>query len=425
MPSESPIPIATIDEGQIVLQTIEEETGVKPAILYVDFVPRTLTLPHDFNALETSTTGDIANHLDRFIEPTLRVIPEPSPDDILELLLVTSSGSPIRVTVPGVTRQQVQDMADSMRQQITNRLSRREQYLPPSQQLYTWLISPILADLEEQEVANLVFIMTAGLRSLPVAALHDGNQFLVEQYSIGLMPSLSLTDTRYVDIRNTSVLAMGASEFTDQLPLPGVPLEVQGITEELWRGQTFLNEAFTSDNLRFQRSQTPYGIVHLATHGEFKPGNLANSYIQLWDRQLSLSDIRQLGLDSPAAELLVLSACRTALGDETAELGFAGSAVQAGVKSVLASLWYVSDRATLVFMREFYTQLRTAPIKSHALQAAQQAMLRGDWRVEQGQLVDREGDRLMLPPSLIFDGSGDDLSHPFYWAAFTMVGNPW
>ncbi|TVQ22448.1 MAG: CHAT domain-containing protein [Leptolyngbya sp. DLM2.Bin15] len=417
--------VATLNEGQIALQSIEEDAGIKPAILYVDFVPPTSTLPHDFNSLETAASGDVADHLDRFMDAPLRVVSESSPDDILELLLVTSSGNPIRVTVSGVTRQQVQDAANSMRLQVTNPRSRPENYLPPSQQLYTWLISPILADLQEQEVENLVFVMTTGLRSLPVAALHDGNQFLVEQYSIGLMPSLSLTDTRYVDIRNTSVLAMGASEFTDQLPLPAVPFEVQGITAELWRGQTFLNEAFTLGNLRFQRSQTPYGIVHLATHGEFKPGSLANSYIQLWDQRLSLSDIRQLGLDSPATELLVLSACRTALGDETAELGFAGSAVQAGVKSVLASLWYVSDRATLVFMREFYTQLRTAPVKSHALQAAQQAMLRGDWRVEQGQLVDRNGDRLILPSSLVFEGSGDNLSHPFYWAAFTMVGNPW
>ncbi|MBF2090089.1 MAG: CHAT domain-containing protein [Synechococcales cyanobacterium K44_A2020_017] len=417
--------VATLNEGQTALQSIEEEAGVKPAILYVDFVPQTSTLPHDFNSLETAVSGDVADHLDRFIDAPLRVTSESSPDDILELLLVTSSGNPIRVAVPGVTRKQVQDAADSMRLEITNPRSRPQDYLPPSQQLYTWLITPILADLQEQEVENLVFVMTAGLRSLPVAALHDGNQFLVETYSLGLMPSLSLTDTRYVDIRNMSVLAMGASEFTNQVPLPAVPFEVQGITAELWRGQTFLNEAFTLDNLRFQRSQTPYGIVHLATHGEFKPGNLANSYIQLWDRQLSLSDIRQLGLDSPATELLVLSACRTALGDETAELGFAGSAVQAGVKSVLASLWYVSDRATLAFMREFYTQLRMAPVKSHALQAAQQAMLRGDWQVEQGQLVDRNGDRLILPPSLVFDGSGNDLSHPFYWAAFTMVGNPW
>jgi len=414
-----------LDEGQIILQTIERETGIKPAIIYVDFIPATINRPNDFSAIETSASVNVARHLDRTVqsENVLTTV-EPSPDDILELLLVLESGDPIRVRLPNVTRQQVIDEANEFRRHVTDRRSRPGQYLPPAQQLYSWIITPLLPDLLEQEVENLVFIMAEGLRSLPVAALHDGNQYLIEQFSAGLMPSLSLTDTRYNDVRNSEVLAMGASEFENQAPLPGVPVEINVIADDLWQGTAFLNEAFTSENLRSLREQTPYGIVHLATHGEFRPGDLSNSYIQLWDRQLSLDDIRELGLDTPPAELLVLSACRTALGDVEAELGFAGSAVQAGVKSVLASLWYVSDRATLAFMREFYRNLRSAPIKASAVQLTQIDMISGNIRIENGVLVNAAGDRTILPSSLIFSGE-DNLSHPFFWAAFTLVGNPW
>lgn len=217
---------------------------------------------------------------------------------------------------------------------------------------------------------------------------------------------------------------MGASEFEDQSPLPAVPLEVDTITGSLWSGVSFLNSGFTLDNLRFQRQQRPFGIVHLATHGDFRSGDPSNSYIQFWNEKLELDRIRQLRLNDPPAELLVLSACRTALGDESAELGFAGLANQLGVKSVLASLWYVSDEGTLGLMTEFYSQLRVAPIKADALRQAQIAMLRGQVRLENGELVESDNDRVPLPSSLAALGDRD-LSHPFYWSAFTMIGNPW
>jgi CHAT domain-containing protein len=209
--------------------------------------------------------------------------------------------------------------------------------------------------------------MDKDLRSIPLAALHSGQEFLVEKYSISLMPSLSLTDSHYRDIKDSQVMAMGVSQFTDQKPLPAVPVELSVITEQLWKGKSFLNQAFTLENLRLQRQQQRFGIVHLATHAEFEPGAADNSYLQLWDTKLRLKQLQQLDWGEPPVDLLVLSACRTAIGNEQAELGFAGLAVQAGVKSALASLWYVSDEGTLALMSEFYQQLRIAPIKSEAL----------------------------------------------------------
>jgi CHAT domain-containing protein len=217
---------------------------------------------------------------------------------------------------------------------------------------------------------------------------------------------------------------MGASKFQQLPPLPAVPVELNTITQQVWRGKSFLNEGFTLNNLKSQRQQ--YKIIHLATHADFQPGNASNSYIQLWDSQLTINQLRLLGLyQPPQVELLILSACRTAFGDRDAELGFAGLAVQAGVKSALASFWYVDDGGTLALMTEFYQRLSQPDVttKAEALRRAQIAMLRGELRLEQGEL---RGPGLQgsipLPPEL---QQNQDFSHPYYWAAFTMIGSPW
>jgi CHAT domain-containing protein len=237
-----------------------------------------------------------------------------------------------------------------------------------------------------------------------------------------MMPSLSLTDTRYVDIKKAQVLAMGSSKFSTLEPLPSVPFEINAISK-LWRVQAFLNEKFTLENLKSQRRQQPFGIIHLATHAEFRPGALKNSYIQLSDTKLQIDQIRQLGWNNPPVELLVLSACRTALGDEDAELGFAGLAVKSGVKSAVASLWYVSDDGTLALMSQFYEQLKKAPIKSEALRQTQLAMLRGEVFIKNG-VVETGSSKNTTSLSSNF-GINKKLSHPYYWAAFTLIGNPW
>lgn len=217
----------------------------------------------------------------------------------------------------------------------------------------------------------------SGLRSLPFAALHDGKQFLVEKYSIGIIPSLNLTDTRYRPLKNSQILAMGASVFERLNPLPAVPVEVGAIVQAPWKGRSFLNQDFTLDKLKSQRQGQTYNIVHLATHGKFQPGDPSSSYIQMWNQRLGLDQLRQLQLDLPTVELLTLSVCETALGDENAELGFAGLAVAAGVKTSMASLWEVSDVGTLSLMTEFYRQLNRTTIKAEALRQVQIAMLKG------------------------------------------------
>ncbi|NER97469.1 MAG: CHAT domain-containing protein [Symploca sp. SIO1B1] len=386
-------PVKTLTEAQATLRKNEEITGMKSALIYALFKQQSDTLNQTSQA-----------------------------SDELELLLVTASGEIIRSQMPGVTKAELTRVARQFHKAVTGSAS-DDKYLPPAQQLYQWLVAPLESDLAAKDIDHLAFIMDAGLRSLPIAALHDGKGFIVEKYSVSLMPSFSLTDTRYVDVRETNLLAMGAAQFPDQKPLPAVPIELKVIADQVWQGKSVLNEGFTIENLQQLRNQKPFGIIHFATHGEFLPGRPGNSYIHFWDRKLGLDQLRQLKLNQPTVELLVLSACRTALGDQEAEFGFAGLAVLAGVKSAIGSLWYVSDEGTLGLMKTFYEQLQVAPVKAQALQEAQLSMIRGEVKLTEGQLISNKGS-IPLPPQLIKLGD-KDLSHPFYWSAFTLVGSPW
>ncbi|KOR35841.1 hypothetical protein AM228_15950 [Planktothricoides sp. SR001] len=381
----------TLAEAQNIIQQIESETGVKPALVYVCF---------GF----TSRSGI-------------------SDNDPLELILVTANGHPIKKSL-SATRGEVIATANNFIDYITSpRYRRQKKYLPAGQQLYQWLIAPLKEELDLQQIENIAFIMDQGLRALPVAAIHDGEHFLVEKYSLGLMPSLSLTDTRYQNIQNASVLGMGSSEFSDLNSLPAVPAELQTITQQIRHGDSFMNQEFTLNNIQAQYADKQYPIVHMATHGEFEPGEISNSYIQLWDQKLHLDDIRQLGFTNPPVELLVLSACRTAVGSPEAELGFAGLALQAGVKTAIASLWYVSDEGTFGLMTEFYNQLSSAPIKAEAMRQAQLSMINGNVEVVDGQL---RGSRDTYPlPEALQNAENQKLTHPYYWSAFTLIGSPW
>lgn len=342
----------------------------------------------------------------------------------LDVVAIFPDGKPVHKRIPQANNQALQPKVKEFRQTLTvPRFRSNTRYLPVSQQIYQWAIAPIEADLKAQKIDTLMFCVGVGLRTLPLAALHDGRQFLVEKYSIGRIPAFKLTDTLYANIKNAPTLAMGASEFRNQNPLPAVPVELSVITQTQRQSRAFLNQAFTLANLQNQLRQQPFRIIHLATHANFQSGAPSNSYVQFWNTRLQLNQIRRLGWYRVPVELLVLSACETAIGDPEAELGFAGLAVQAGVKSALASLWFVSDEGTLALMSEFYRDLRTAPIKAEALRQAQIAMLKGQVRLENGQLRTSTGN-IKLPPELA-QVSNRSLSHPYYWSAFTIVGSPW
>ncbi len=378
---ELPQRTLSVLEMQGILKTRSEATGINSAIIYA------------------------------FVRP-----------DQLDLLLVPPVGQPITYTVP-VNQIELLETVQSLRLEIGDPVRRQTvSYRPDAEQLYQWLIAPLKADLKRFDIRSLVFSLDAGLRAVPMAALYDGNQFLIEQYNLSLVPSLSLTQTHYTNLQRSSVLAMGIADFQTQSDLPAVPAELAAIATASARSTTLFNDQVTLANWQ-QTQQNPVDIVHLATHAEFQAGHRENSYIQLWDQPLTLEAIEVIPWAQQRVNLLVLSACRTAFGSEEAEFGFAGLAVKTGVNSALASIWYANDLATLALMQGFYQQLTQMPTKAEALRQAQLALLNRNTVLQNGRLISETGS-IELPPELSRFGDRT-LSHPYYWSGFTLIGSPW
>jgi filamentous hemagglutinin family protein len=406
-----PVKRLSLEEIQQQLREIRDATGVNVASIYGLFATSALT-----SIPEISTGVEVEPE-----ETGLMRSRDPNPSDRLELLLILPEGNPIRKST-NATRAEVLKIAREFRRTVTN-ARRPDAYIESAQQLYQWLLEPLEPALQKTNIQNLVYILDRGLRTLPLAALHDGENFIIDRYSLSLTPSLALTDLRPPNLTKQQILAMGVSQFSDREPLPAVPTELASITDNIWQGQTYLNEEFTRTNLAKARDNTPYGIIHLATHADFRPGDPSESYIQLWDEKLTLDELKELGWDSPTVELLVLSACRTALNSPEAELGFAGLTVASGVKSAIGSLWYVSDIGTLGLMTNFYDRLQESSLKAEALRQAQLSLLQGETRFEGGELVMGD-DRFPLSPELAILGDRS-FTHPYYWSGFTLIGNPW
>lgn len=377
---------------------IAEQTGQKPAIVYVSFV-------------RSKPNGT------------------PSDDDQLGLLMVTAEGEfrPSMSFRSAATRSLVLKSARLFRRELAQPFASKEAYLVSAQELNSFLIAPLETELQKQKISNLVFLMEdPELRGLPLSAIFDGQKFLIEKYSIGLMPGLALIGDRHTNLKDARVLAVGIPNppknirFRDSslADLPFVGSEVANIMK-LWQGEILLNNAATLANLQSQYQQSHFKIIHLATHVYFNQKSFNDSFILLWDRLLKPNKLQDLGWDSPSVELLVLSACDSVVGDKASKFGLAGIAMQAGAKSVLGSLWSVSDEGSAVFMSEFYKHLKTAPTKSEAVRRAQIAMLKFQPVSETGTT------RGSYSPTKVRPGSDKGFSNPYYWAGYTIVGNPW
>lgn len=347
--------------------------------------------------------------------------------DRLEIVVLSAGDTPLRVSSPVSQvrlKAAVEDFNRALQAPLdsSSTLADLQRHRGPGKQLYDWLLAPIATDLRARGIDTLLLCTGPGLRSLPFAALNDGETYLIESFALTRIAAFSLTKFEDSALADASVLASGAETFATLPSLPGVPVEVR-LTAAGPTDAWLLDDLFTRNRLQRALALQRFNVVHLATHAEFLPGEPATSYIQLWDGRLGLDEMADFGWDEAGVELLVLSACQTAVGDREAELGFAGLAYQSGVGSVVASLWAVSDAGTLALMSEFYARLGRLPTKVEALQAAQTAMLRGELRVERGELRGgTRGSGLALPPEI---AGGADLTHPFYWAAFSLIGNPW
>lgn len=273
-----------------------------------------------------------------------------------------------------------------------------------AQKIYDWLIQPFAANLEQSQVDTLVFIQDGILRTVPMAALHDGEQFLVQRYAIATTPSLTLTDPRPINRQNLRALALGLTESTTIEgqtfpPLENVAQEISAIKAELPGTKPLLNQDFTRDRLKQELDQEAYPILHMATHGEFGTEPQDTFLVTGDGQKLTITDLDQIIRSTKKGrqiDLLSLTACQTATGDDRSALGLAGVAIQAGARSALASLWFVDDAATANIADQFYANLQNPEFnKAEALRAAQIAVIE----------------------------TGGPTAHPAYWAPFILIGN--
>jgi CHAT domain-containing protein len=312
-------------------------------------------------------------------------------------VILSLPNQPLRYHKTLLPQAEVERILSQMRQSLRP-TAFIEDWLPITQQVYDLLLRPEEAELAASGIKTLVFVPDGLLRNLPMAALHDGQRFLIEKYSVVLTPGLQLLQPRSLERQQMQGLLAGLSEARENFSaLPNVALEINQIEAEI-PAQVLLDQLFTNQAFQNQVDSTPSPIVHLATHGQFS-SNADNTFILTWDGRINVKQLDQLlrsreGKLSPI-ELLVLSACQTATGDKRAALGMAGVAVRSGARSTLASLWSVSDRSTAFLMIEFYRELGKPEItKAEALRRAQVALLHQD-----------------------------DYTSPYYWAPFVLLGN--
>ena len=276
-----------------------------------------------------------------------------------------------------------------------------------SQQLYSWLIEPVATELETSQVKTLVFVLDGALRNIPMGVLYDPQQqqYLLEKYAIAVAPGLQLLKPHSLSGDRLNVLTAGLQSGRrvagkDFSQLDNVELELEQIKAEVAQSEELFDSSFTTANLRDRLDLNNFSAIHLATHGQFS-SQLEETFILTWNQLLKIDDLNDLlQLNNPqrkSIELLVLSACETAVGDERAALGLAGIAVRAGARSTLATLWAVDDASTARLMGAFYHQLSNNQIsKVEALRRAQLEL----WQE-----------------------SRQDWERPFFWAAYTMVGD--
>ncbi|MBD2175859.1 CHAT domain-containing protein [Pseudanabaena sp. FACHB-1998] len=374
----------------------------------LDFTGLTLEKAQDELQIVAERTGDVAS----LIYPILL-------DNRIEILVIPpkGTGKPFRRFSTTANQATVEALITDYRNNLRDVGS--NDYLEQSQKLYDLIIRPIDSQLTAMKIKTLVFVMDSGLRVSPPAALHDGKQFLIERYALANLPTMRAARIEERDRKAIRVLAMGLTESREEFgALPSVDIEIKTIASNVLSGTSFLNKDFTVSNLQNQRTQGIYNILHLGTHAKFVSETNQDSFIQFWDSRLKLSQIPNLRFDNPVIDMLTLSACQTAVGNN---LGISGLAVESGAKSVLASLWEVSDAGTAPLMISFYKAFPEAVNKAQAIQKAQISLLNGTVKIQSNQIVGIEGfPTIPLPLEL---GSSINLSHPFYWSSFILVGN--
>ncbi|WGS86514.1 CHAT domain-containing protein [Methylomonas sp. UP202] len=335
---------------------------------------------------------------------------------------------------PLVVRRSVPVSAERVREQaqiLTQRLHAGKDYRAAAKQLYQWLFEPIANDVAAAGAKLLLYVPDRNLRAVPYSVLQDGGRFLVEQYAIVTLPGLtfqnwdkqvakrknlralvaglSRPDGAAIDTLPDNVVerlignkpadvaqkAMDRSRLVEELSLPNIEREIDSVAKRQ-NSTMLLNNQFTASALKRDIETGDYAKVHIASHGYFGK-NAKESFVMAYDQNLTLLDFEgSLGgdrLKSEPIDLLTLSACETAEGDDRMLLGFSGLAVKSNVLSAVGSLWSINDQAATEFMHLFYDGLGNSLNKAEAMRQAQIAMIKSK-----------------------------RFKHPFFWSPFILIG---
>lgn len=331
--------------------------------------------------------------IDKVSTTTAIIYPILFPDRMT--VLMSLGGTMKKITVP-VQEHDLTEKIHRFRTLLEKRTT--HQYLPHAQSLYDLLIRPLEPYLNEFGIQTLVFVQDGSLRTIPMGSLHDGERFLIQKYALAITPGLTLTDAHPLHREQVNLLSIGLSEGVQGFsPLPNAKKEMKEI-HDLFGGKTLLNEEFIISNLEQDLKEENFTIIHIASHGKFE-NEAKNSFVLTYDNKLTMDHLRELiGLfqfRQIPLDLLTLSACETAAGDDRSALGLAGVAVKAGARSALATLWFINDQASSNLVNQFYLRLKeTSLSKAEALREAQVALL--DHPIYR---------------------------HPGYWAPFLLINN--
>lgn len=361
------------------------------------------------------------------------------------MVLIVRFADQIKAYPVAQTPEQITAMIDNIKTAIYANESLQKE----SETLYQWLISPIKADLQQQQIETLVYIPDGALRKIPFALLYDGQQYLTEQYALVLVPGLSMLAPPSAHIRKNDILLAGMSEpgpVVEELLNSGINLydepkqeqrgmtaklqqrkltmrladevdpreralranrmkqllALPGVSEEL-KTLSVLSQVQVMENSDFllelfkKNVHRGHSVIHIASHGYFS-GDPENSFIMTYDHLLNMKQMAELfqneAVNNQPIELVALSACQTAEGDDRSPLGLSGVVVQTGVKSAIGTLWPVADEAAKQFFLDFYKYYQQpGTTKAKAMQQAQRGLMQNE-----------------------------KLKHPAYWAPFVLVG---
>ncbi len=321
-------------------------------------------------------------------------------DEQIDVILKLPNSDELLYHNTKLSKGEVQEVLERLQDNLA-KPQERKKVQEDAYRVYQWLIAPFTTDLETAKVDTLVFFLDTPLRNIPMAALYDGNNYVIEKYAVAVTSGLELLEPKILQREQLNAMLAGLTESRQGYPpLKNVDLQLNQISAEI-SSQILLDREFTVLNFQNQLQSLSFPVVHIATHGQFS-SQPEETFIIAWDNPIDLNKLsnllkNSLETKSEPIELLVLAACETAQGDKRATLGLAGIAINAGARSTLATLWKVpGDDSPGDLLSQFYQELSENPdlTKAEVLRRAQLEFLKDDSR-----------------------------NRPYFWAPYILLGN--